>query len=221
MKTKTNKGLKIAGNIAIWLIFAIALVTVIVSLNTSNGFPSIFGVGYLSVQSDSMEGEDGFYEGDLIFVTKTQPTDVFEVGDVVTFKTTIAGVETLNTHRIVSYTTLADRRYYITKGDNEESPDLDAITSEDDIIALYTGFRIGKMGKVSDFIQSQLGFFLCIVLPLALVFIYQLVHFGIIVSKYKKEKVSSEVNFDALSDEQKEEIAKKYLEALNAKKEDK
>jgi len=217
---KTKKTLKIIANTLIWVIFAIILFTVVLTLNESQKIPNLFGVGYLSVQSDSMKGT--FDEGDLIFVRVTKPTDIFKEDDIVTFKTTIGGVEVLNTHRIISVTESAGRYYYITKGDNEDNPDLEAITSEDHIVALYLGFGIPAVGKASDFIQSQLGFFLCIVLPLALIFIYQIIHFGILVNKFKKEKAPIEnVSIEHLTDEQKEEIAKKYLESLNAKKDDK
>jgi len=212
---KAKRIFKSMGNIAVWLIFAFALLTVVLSLNSTEGVPNIFGIGYFSVQSDSMEGENGFSPGDLIIVNTTTVNDLFEIGDVVTFRTIIAGKPALNTHRIISYTTIANVRYYTTQGDNVPQPDLATITSND-IVAKYIS-KLPSIGYVIDYIQSDIGFLITIILPLAVIFIYQLVNFAMLMAKYK-EGDKKIINVDTLSDEQKEEIAKKYLESLNAKK---
>ncbi|PKK95890.1 MAG: signal peptidase I [Tenericutes bacterium HGW-Tenericutes-4] len=214
---KTKQVLRITGNILIWLIFAIALLTVIMSFNTTEGVPNIFGIGYLSVQSDSMEGENGFSEGDLIIVSTTTTEDLFEVGDIVTFRTIIAGKQALNTHRIHSYVVIGPQRYYTTKGDNVAQPDLATITAND-IVAKYIS-KASNMGHIVDYIQSDTGFLVTIVLPLAGIFIYQLVNFAILMAKYNEEnKKPVKIDMEHLTDEQKEEIARKYIEAMNAKK---
>ena len=61
---KTKKSLKIAGNVFVWVVFALALFTLIMTFSPSGGMPNFFGLGYLSVQSDSMEPK--INEGDLI-----------------------------------------------------------------------------------------------------------------------------------------------------------
>lgn len=212
---KTKQVLRIASNILIWMVFGLALLTVILSFNDAEGIPNIFGVGYLSVQSNSMEGENGFSKGDLIIVRTTKINDLFEEGDIVTFRTIIGGKPALNTHRIIDYVEIGPQRYYTTQGDNVEEPDILTITSND-IVAKYID-KVSKIGNVVDYIQSDSGFLITIVIPLAAIFIYQLVNFAMLMAKYK-EGDKKPVSVDTLTDEQKEEIARKYLESLNAKK---
>lgn len=216
---KQKRTLKIAGNVVVWVIFALALLTLIMTFNPGQGISNFMGLGYLSVQSDSMEPK--INEDDLIFVRTTSADSVFEIDDVVTFKTVIGGEPALNTHRIIGYTEIAGTRYYTTKGDNEEFVDLGTITSGD-IVAVFTGFKLNGFGKVFDFLQTSAGYFLLVVLPLAGLFVYQVVNFTMLMSKYKKVQLAAEgnVSLDNLTEEQKEEIARKYLESLN-KKEDK
>lgn len=216
--SKSNgKVTRIVVNVLLWIIFAMSLTTVIMTLNrTEQGIPNIFGFGYLSVQSDSMEPV--FKEGDLIFVMATKPTDVFEVGDIVTFTTLINGVRTLNTHEIITYQTVGETRYYTTKGTNVPQNDSQTIVAGD-IVAKYTNVRLIGFGDVFDYIQSSVGFLLIVVLPLAALFVYQVISFSILMSKFAKENRKEEktkLDLDSLDDAQKAEIARKYLESLKA-----
>ena len=54
--------------------------------------------------------------------------------------------------------------------------DANAVTRSK-IIAVYTGSKIGGLGAAQTFLGSQLGFGLCILLPLVAFFVYQLVVF--------------------------------------------
>jgi len=215
---KTKKLIKVVANVLIWIVFGLSLLTVILALNTTQGIPNIFGMGYLTVQSDSMAPT--FDEGDLLFVHTTSATDVFEEQDIVTFRTIIGGEQILNTHRIISFQTIDGIRYYTTQGDNVGQSDLATITSGD-IVAKYTGFRLIGLGNVMDYTQSKTGFFLIVVLPLAALFIYQIISFSMIIAKYKNEnKVAPALDINTMSEDQKAEIAKQYLESLKSKKDE-
>lgn len=112
MENKTEKKnmplfiLKIVGNVVFYLVIAALLLFSIMNINggaKNEGFPNIFGKGILSVQSQSMTGdnEDSFVKGDLLLVDVFNSKDFnsLEVGDVVTFYDT--NIKALNTHRIV------------------------------------------------------------------------------------------------------------------------
>jgi len=216
-KSKGKKVAVIVANIVIWSIFIFSMFTVVLTLNTTGGgVPNVLGFGYLSVQSDSMEG--AFYEGDLIFITTTSQQDIFKVDDVVTFSTVIEGIRTFNTHRIISRRMIGQTYYYTTQGDNEEFQDMGEITAND-IVAKWTGAKLGGVGYAFDFLQTSLGFLLIIVLPLAGLFIYQVVNFGVIMAKFRREELEKikKTSFENLNEEEKAEIAKKYLESLKAK----
>ena len=213
----TKKIVKIIVNTLLGAIFAFSLLTVILTLNTTEGVPNIFGTGYLTVQSDSMEPV--FYEGDLIVVKVTSSDDEFFLQDIVTFRTIINGQQVLNTHEIVGKETVAGVILYTTKGANEDQNDLSTITSGD-IVAKYTGTKLTGFGNIIDYVQSDTGFLLFVILPLAALFIYQVINFAILIAnlKEKTEKAVASPDVNTLTDEQKEAIAKQYLEALNAKK---
>lgn len=223
---KTKERIKFITNIFVWIIFTLSLLAVIFSFSQSEGVPNIFGRGYLTVQTDSMEPT--FNVGDLIFVKTTDANDIFNVDDIVTFKTIINGQEALNTHRItqVHETVVGGQtlRTYNTKGDKvglEE--DLEEITTNQ-IVALYTEAKIGGLGSVIDYMQSQSGFLVMVVIPLGLIFIYQIVNFALVLSDYNKDgkpKTADNVDFNALTEEQKAALAKQYMDSLNSNKDEK
>ena len=98
--------LKVIGNVIFYLVIALLLLFSIMNIkggNRTQGFPNIFGKGFLSVQSDSMDGDqpDSFVKGDLLFVDVFNPKDYdsLEVGMIVTFYD--ENIKNLNSHRIV------------------------------------------------------------------------------------------------------------------------
>ena len=103
-----KKILSIVGNTILWLFVAFAIViTVVVFATTSksgdDSLPTIGGLAFVSIKSDSMKGKDGFKKGTLIFVnslTDAEKKDL-KVGDVITFTFLKDGTKDLNTHRIV------------------------------------------------------------------------------------------------------------------------
>ena len=76
---------------------------------------------------------------------------------------------------------------YITKGDNNLKSD-DNQVATGDIVGVYDGFRIPLLGTISTFLQTKTGFISCVILPLALFFIYQLYQFIMLFFEYKEIK---------------------------------
>ncbi len=184
---KDNKTISVIANIisTIVLVFSIIVcVLVIASMKSSSGVAHIFGYSVLSVKSDSMEPE--FFENDLIVVKCTKTTDVFEVGDIVSFFAyDNSGTRFINTHRIVEVIEGDTRNRYVTKGDNAAAADDKKIYSSN-IIGQYTGRRISGLGKIVDFINSPTGVLLCVVIPSAIIIIAQAVSYATEASKKKK-----------------------------------
>ena len=82
-----------------------------------------------------------------------------------------------------------------------------------DVIGLCTeDGKIGGLGNVISFLRSSLGFFLCIVLPLILFFLYELYNFITILVTERSKKVASAA---AAIDE--EEIKRRAIEEYLAK----
>lgn len=223
MKEKEmSKGWKITSivlNVVFYVFIAILLLFSISNLKMKDelSIPSLFGKGYLTVQTSSMEGEeeDSFTRDDLIFVkvvndkNREKLVSGLEVGDIITFAyySDEIGRTILNTHRIVGNSYDSEgKKYYITQGDKygmdpakKYEKDCDISTkdpnysdyyetiSAENIKAIYTGKMEGT-GRTMKFLQTSNGFLLCIVLPTALFFIFEAVVLVMNFMKIKNEK---------------------------------
>lgn len=152
-----------------------------------NGVPSLFGIRPFSVQTDSMK--PFFEQGDLIIDKAVDPATL-KVGDVITFWTVINGYRVLNTHRIVNITDYGNYLYFDTKGDANPIADTTGV-HQSEIVGKYIT-HIPKLGKFIDFLQTSKGFFICIVVPVAIFFIYQLIVFIKTLTAYNAEKMRLE-----------------------------
>lgn len=219
MKKVLKKIINVIVDIVVILVLIVSILIVTLSLTSkSSGVPNIFGIAPLSVQTESMKGTVD--PGDLIFCTLTDIEDEFQKDDVVTFPIEINGERVLNTHRIVEVVEDENIVYYKTQGDNKETnpePDKDLQTSST-IVAKYTGTKIPGLGNVLSFIRTQLGFFLCILLPMIIFFIYEGIRVVINLLAYNKEKAIEEaketLNNSELTEEQKKQAIEEYLASL-------
>ncbi len=220
MKKKIGKIVNVIVDIIVVLILIVSVLTVTLSLTSkSSGVSHLFGIAPLAVESDSME--DTINEGDLIFSEVTNdPYMEYKVDDIVTFPQMIAGEERLNTHRIIEVIKDENITYYRTQGDNKKTnpvPDEELQTSST-IVALYTGNKLDGVGNFFSFIRTQLGFFLCVLLPMIIFFVYEAVRVIMNLMAYNKEKAIEEaqavVNNAELTEEQKKKAIEEYLASL-------
>ena len=214
MKKTIKKIANIIIDIIVILILLISVLIVVLSLTSkSSGVPNIFGVAPLNVLSPSME--DTFSEGDLIFAKVTNDSSIeYEVGDIVSFKQVIDGEDKINTHRIVDIIEKNGQVLYQTKGDNNEYPDEKYQTSGT-IIAKYTGNKIPWIGTFFGFIRTPTGFFFCILLPMILFFVYEIIRVILNIMAYNKAKATEmaaeQVANSELTEEQKQRAIAEYL----------
>ena len=202
-----KKVLRIVLDVLAWilLIFAMLITLLVFTSSKNNGVSNIFGMMFMSVQSDSMSPT--FKEGDMILVKKVDDLYTLEEGDVITFYTIVDGSRIINTHRIVKINQAENSRSFVTRGDNNPVDDtLPAYAS--DILGKWTGARLPKMGKFLDFLKTKTGFFICVIIPIALFFIFELYKFITALIEARKPKIS---------DEDEEEIKRKAVEEYLAK----
>ena len=226
MKQKLSKILHRIDDVLVILVLIVSVLIATLSLTSkSSGVPNIFGVAPLSVQSDSMSGT--FETGDLIFCKVTNdPSVEYQKDDIVTFPIEINGVEVLNTHRITEVIKDDNNTYYQTQGDNKDTnPAADEILqTSSTIVAQYTGVKIGGLGTVLSFLRTQLGFFLCVLLPMIIFFLYEAVRVVLNVIAYNKEKALEEAKSAVagaeLTEEQKKKAIEEYLASLNENKDE-
>ena len=156
--------------------------------------------------------EDSFTKEDIVFLkvvndrNREKKLEDLEIGNIIAFKYLPEGSNqyVLNTHRIVDIKEDASgEKYYITQGDHvalndhyKYDPNSDSndptkyeVVNANDIRGIYSGKWTGA-GATFKFIQEPTGFLLCVVLPVAAFFIYELVVLLISVFKIKQHKNS-------------------------------
>lgn len=109
----------------------------------------ILGIYMFNIVSESMEPT--FYVEDLVVVKKCKLEDL-QKGDIITFKEEDRTIS----HRIVEITKEKGEVKFITKGDNNDVPDRDAVEMQD--VYGKVLFSIKKLGKVVHYIQNARGF---------------------------------------------------------------
>ena len=171
-----KKAVSIIANVLAWivLIFAFLITIIVFSSGRNNGVANLLGYIPLSVQSDSMKPT--FKEGDLIICKEVDDMNSLKVDDVITFWTTIDGKRVKNTHRIVEIVDKNGTDGYVTRGDNNAINDTDVI-SPGAVIGRWTNVKLPVIGRIMDFLRTKTGFFICIVIPMAIFFLFELYKF--------------------------------------------
>ena len=164
------------------LVFALIMTIFAFSVDKSSGISNLFGFIPLTVESDSMAPT--FVQSDLIIDKEIDDIAVLKEGDVITFWTIINGNKVINTHRITEVHLVNGNISFTTKGDNNSIKDsLDVYPS--DIVGKWTGVKIPALGGVIGFLRTQLGFCICVIIPLALFFLFELYKFIAVIIEIK------------------------------------
>ena len=219
-------------NIIFWVVLGLVAIYSVIALTSSDdGATTIFGRSAFTVQTDSMAPT--FEKGDLIYVETDFVLDEIQIGDVITYQTTIdidgdGTVEWIyNSHRVIDI--LEDVNGYFrfyTQGDNNLLADVEPI-HESFVVGVWTEKAIKNLGGIIDglvsFLKSGTGFFIFIVIPCFAFLIYEIIRFVGIMTEYKTQqilgdRVKLQEEALALAKAQLEEEAK--LEALEKEKND-
>lgn len=136
--------------------FFIFVIVVVLAIFFSNK-RDFYGWRLLVVQSGSME--PAIKTGSLIFIKRE--TD-YKKGDIATYES-LMRPDSLVTHRITEEFEKEDGKYFKTKGDFNESQDIDLISKERVIGKCQ--FSIPFLGYPVAFAKTQAGLILLIVIP--------------------------------------------------------
>lgn len=176
---------KILGGIVDFLMLIVIIIAIGVSLvsltSDNNGVSKIGKYMPLSVQTNSMEKT--IYEGDFIIMEECD-TSTLQKGDIIAYFATEQDQTIIKTHRIVEINKNGSSVSFITRGDNNEVDDY-VPAFPGDVIGKWNGVRIAYVGSILDFVGSQYGFLICIILPLFALFIYQIYKFIIVIIEEK------------------------------------
>ena len=175
----------------------------------------------LPVLTGSMDGADEYYAqtgfdvktrfkaGDMVIAKTPEINRTLKVGDIVTYVGNVNGYEALITHRIVETIDtdndgLIDT--YVVMGDIGTAREN---LNPNDVLAVYKSHLKG-VGKAVNWLQNPTNFLLVIVIPLALLFIYNIILVVRMVMEFKMAKVQETASEAVVIDE--EEIKRKAIE---------
>lgn len=179
-----NKAVKIIVNVLVCIVIILATcITLITISSQKNGYFRIFKSIPLTIKDSSMEPT--IKKGSLIITKEYKNNDIKE-GDVISYRS-IDKNNTLEikTGRVKTIITVNEQTTYITEFDNKEYTDSEQVNSKN-VISIWNGKKVSTLGSIIDFLNTKVGFFICIIVPLALLFIYQLYKFIMLVIDYRK-----------------------------------
>ena len=204
-----KKVLRIGANVIAWivLIFALLVTIIVFSSGRNNGVANLFGYIPMTVESDSMKPT--FSRNDLIICKEIDDLNSLKEGDVITFWTVIDGRRVKNTHRIVSVNDGDGARSFITRGDNNPVDDTSPAYAGD-IIAKWNNIKIAGVGKFMNFLRTKKGFFICILIPMAIFFLFELYKFIVTLIAVKRPEPAEQLD--------EEEIKRRAIEEYLASK---
>ncbi|MBO7474425.1 MAG: signal peptidase I [Ruminococcus sp.] len=204
-----KKILRVGANVVAWivLIFALLITIIVFSSGKNNGVANLFGYIPMTVESDSMKPT--FSKNDLIICKEIDDLNSLKEGDVITFWTIIEGQRVKNTHRIVGVNDDGGSRSFITRGDNNPVDDTSPAYASD-IIGKWTNTKIAGLGKFMAFLRTKKGFFICILIPMALFFLFELYKFIVALIEVKRPEPAEQLD--------EEEIKRRAIEEYLASK---
>lgn len=184
-KKKVNKVVNVVINVILIIAIVFAVICTYISFVTTsgNGVPSIFGLRLLSIQTPSMKPT--INDGDLAVSTAVDTAELRK-GDIITYWTVINGERVLNTHRIFNIYDGGGFLIFETKGDANTTADILTV-HEKEVVGKYQ-WKIPGVGKVFDYLQTGTGFFVVVVIPVFIFFIFHLVQFFRALFEYQNVK---------------------------------
>ncbi len=221
-KQKVFKYLGIAGNVLFYLLLLVLLLFSIsnLSVRSEKDLPNIFGKGFVSILSGSMEGEekDNFPTGSLVFIdilSQTQKENL-EVGQIVVFYDNVQRIHIIHRIKTISGNTIVTQgdvnaRLYGDFDGTNFDPNMQLEASDiDDIIGRYTGHWTG-VGQFIQEVRTPNGLVLWVILPLFLLFTFE----AVVLVRYliKRNKDKLELKYAA-----EKEVLRKELEQELAEK---
>lgn len=211
MTVKAKKVLSVLSGIviALFLILAVACLFVSISYKIQGEDGELFGRQFRIVTSGSMEPE--IATGAIVCID-TAPDmedgearqnfmDSLEVGNVITFYDWyyIPGKNedkdednegVVVTHRIVEIQEGESGRTFVCHGDAADEGEVQHV-DEDNVIGIVEWDNLA-LGKVVQFFRTNVGIVVCLILPAALILLYEVIHISRILSERKREKREEE-----------------------------
>ena len=174
---------------------------IVKSYTNKDEVPSVGGIFPMIILTDSMNPE--FKSGDLI-ICKNAKAEAVKEGDIICFFDPTGNGTTTVTHRVTEVATDENGDIaWVTKGDANNTED-ETVVPAKNLVGIYEKSFSG-IGNVAMFMQTTQGLIICVICPIILLVVYDIIRRRM----YEKEKKK---DTDALMEE---------LKALRAEKEQK
>ena len=160
-------------------ILCINITLIVKSYTNSDEVPSMAGYLPLIVLTDSMYPE--IQSGDLIICHTDEPENI-QVGDVIAFFDPAGNGTSVVTHRVTAINNNGTEPVFTTKGDANNVEDSAAVAGEN-LVGVYR-HRIAGLGNVAMFMQTTTGLVVCVIIPILLLVLYDIIRRRI----YEKSK---------------------------------
>jgi signal peptidase len=170
------------------LLVLILMLIFTISSKINGGRPNLFGYEILTVLSGSMEPK--IQTGSLIAVKPVADLNSLHVGDVITYQSP-DNPDMLITHRIVEVREANGEISFITKGDNNDSPDIAPVPSTH-VVAKYQNISIPYLGYILSFSKTKPGIILMMIIPGVILVVSQLINIWRIFSSMEEKKEEKE-----------------------------
>ncbi|GIP40118.1 S26 family signal peptidase [Paenibacillus sp. J31TS4] len=148
----------------------------------------MFGYEMMNVLSGSME--PSIHTGSVIFIKAVEPAVPLAVGDVITFKSDDPNI--IITHRITEVQKQGETVSYMTKGDANDTQDPSPVPIAN-VIGKYAGVTIPFLGHILTFIKSKAGIVTFMIIPGALLILWQMISIWRYISKMENRPVNQPV----------------------------
>lgn len=149
----------------ILIILLYNLVLLGISFISKHDFNGFFRYKAYNITTNSMEPTINM--GDIIIVKKVKDEENLKNGDIISFNKN----GEIITHRIIDIVEANGEKRYITKGDNNNIPDLEKLSFSQ--IEGVKVISIPYLGKIIEFLENQI-IFLIIILTILIIYLYKL-----------------------------------------------
>lgn len=170
-------------------ILAINLTLIVKSYLNKEEVPNVGGYLPMIVLTDSMYPT--IESGDLIICHTEDPNNIKE-GDIIAFFDPAGNGQTVVTHTVTKVTKQDGEVAFKTKGDANNVED-QMLVPDDNLVGVYQK-RIPGAGNIAMFMQTTTGLIVCVVLPLILLIVYDVI-------RRKRYEKSQKSDTDALLEE--------------------
>lgn len=179
---KVLKGLW--GLVEVIIIIYVICITAFLLCKNNYGFTEIGDMTYITIDEEAVNYLPEAKENDLLLI-KSDTSDI-EVGDKIYYYDTENSKYVIKSAHVKTIQTSDSGMGVYTLDDSEES----TIATTRAIGKYSTTY--GTIGGILDILQSRLGFLLLVILPILLIFMYQ-IYALIVVIKYGDEEEEKEV----------------------------